>query len=302
MLLNNVIFSHSRRVAHQWLPALIGALGTLAGGAVSAIGQSRQNKKNVQSAKDLAQYQWQNFDSPMAQKAAYQSAGINPFAQGQLGQAPQMQVPDQAAPGAQFGAAVTSFIQPLAQLLAVSSQIKQLEAQTDMVNAQKEGVFIDNDLKRFDLGEFKPAELKKLEADISATQAGEKLTRQEIKNAAYELIKMQAEKKGIDLDNLMKEMDNEWKKRQMDKRMPELQVENLELQNSRLHQDYQINENNQYMLNIKQTMLDKIAGKADRAFEDLEHANLGNIFSGETMRSIISAMRYLMLFKIFNSF
>lgn len=304
MLQYSTVFTHQRRGLSCIIPALIGAIGTLGAGAISAISQNKQNKSNIQASKDLAQYQWQNFDSPQAQMAAYHAAGVNPFASDQLGSSPQMQVPDQAAPGVIFGEHLSSFIQPFAQLLAVNSQIRNTEAQTQQTQTATEGLQIDNDLKRFDLGEFKPAELKLLQRQISQTEAGTHLTRAQTKSIAYQILKTQSETKGIDLKNRFQEMENEWKKIQGDMRMPQSQVEWQEFQNKRIQQQMSIDSPESEIAKVRTKLLKSL----ENCFETINstHFKPNSNFMGipltEDTLPFMRAIVNMLLYKVVTQF
>ena len=298
---NHPVFTHCRdRVC--WLPALIGGLASLTAAGISAASQSRQNKKNIERSKELSDYQWNKYDSPSAQLAAHHAAGINPFASGSLIDSPQSQIPDQLPPGTVLGQHLTSFIQPFAQLLAVNSQIKNIEAQTEQTEMATQGIELDNSLKKFDLGEFKPASLRLLEKQIEATEAGSQLSRAQVKVAAATILKTQAEKQGIDLKNRFQEMENEWKKIQGDKRMPENLVEWQELQNKRLRQ--------QMAIDLPDETFSRFRTKAIKSMENLfdkigepgifEHFFGQNL--GEGGQAIVRAFTYMLLFKIMQGF
>lgn len=299
------VFKHQTPRFHCIVPALIGALGTIGAGAIAATSQARQNKQNLATAKDLASYQWNNFGSPQAQKNAYQAAGINPFAQGQISaDSPQMSVPDQQAPGVVFGSALQSFIAPFAQLLAVNSQIKNLQAQTEQTQTATEGIQIDNDLKRFDLGEIKPQQLRLLMSQISSTDAGRELTRAQTKQIAYNILKTQAETQGIDLRNRFQEMENEWKKIQGDKKMPENLAEWQRLQNERITQQMQIDAPGAEIAQVRTKLLKSL----EKCFDQINSTNFkpNSNFMGipltEDTLPFIRAIVNMLLYKVVVSF
>ena len=84
--------------------AIIAGAATAAAAGTSAIAQGKLNRKNrkwqekmynkqvadrradaeaqAQRQKDLAEWAYEKFDSPAAQRAAYRAAGINPFVEG----------------------------------------------------------------------------------------------------------------------------------------------------------------------------------------------------------------------------
>lgn len=306
MLQYNMVFTHQRRGFTCVFPvaALIGAFGSLGAGAISAISQNKQNKSNIQASKDLAKYQWQNFVSPQAQMAAYHAAGVNPFASGELGSSPQMQVPDQAAPGVLFGEHLSSFIQPFAQLLAVNSQIRNIEAQTHQTEIATEGLQIDNDLKRFDLGEFKPAELKLLQRQISQTEVGTHLTRAQTKLIAYQILKTKSEKSGIDLKNRFQEMENEWKKIQGDAKMPQSQVEWQQLQNKRLQQQINIDTPETEIAKVRTKLLKSLEHCFDKinSTDFKPNDNFMGIPLTEDSLPFIRAIVNMLLYKVVTQF
>lgn len=306
---NNPIFTHQRRGFNQIIPALIGAIGSVAAGALAAHSQKKQNQQNVQTAKDLADYQWQNFSSPSAQLAAYHSAGINPFASGQLGQAPQMQIPDQQSPGVVFGDALQTMVGNLSQLLQVEATIKNLNQQTDKAAAETQGqellnsgIILDNRLKEFDLGQIKPATLKQIEAQIANTEAGSDLTRKQIKLAAEQILKTQYEAQGVDLKNRFQQMENEWKRIQGERGMPQNLAEWQEMQNQRLRQ--QIN------IDIPEEEYAKFRKQAFKNMETFfEEMNKPGTFDhfmgfnlGEGGKAMLRAVISMMLFKIMREF
>lgn len=299
------IFTHQSRQFHCIIPALIGALGTIGAGAIGAASQYRQNKQNLASARDMARYQWENFGSPQAQKSAYEAAGINPFAQGQISaQSPQMQVPDQQAPGLVFGQALQSFIVPFANLLAVNSQIKNLQAQTAQIETSTQGILLDNDLKRFDLGELKVKQLKLLEKQIEQTQASTNLSRAQIKSISYGILKTQSETQGINLQNRFQEMENEWKRIQGEKGMPSTLAEWQELQNRRLQQQINIDLPEEDLRKTKEAMF--------KNFHDLfnflnDDKTLGQSFAGIPLvepgqKAIFRGILSLLLYKLMTGF
>lgn len=292
--------------------ALIGALGTITAGGISAISQKQQNAQNLSNAKDLADYQWRKFGSPSAQMAAYNAAGINPFAQGSVSaESPQMQVPDQQAPGLVFGSALQSFIAPLANLLTVQSQIKQMEALTEKtekettgVDLQNIGIELDNKLKDFDLGEIKPATLREIEQQISSSSAGEQLTRSQIKLAAETILKVQSETQGIDLKNRFQEMENDWKRRQGERNMPENLAEWQELQNRRMRQQINIDMPEEQLKNVKENMFKNFEKMFDIINSDKA---LGDNFMGIPLvepeqRALFRGIMSMLLYKIMVSF
>ena len=310
--LNHPVFTHQKRCFHSWLPALIGGLAAVTSGAIASISQHRQNKQNVQASKDLMQYQCNKYGSPQAQKAAYNAAGINPFAQGQISaQTPQAQVPDQAAPGLVFGQALQDFIAPFSQLLAVQSQIKQIEAvtnktyeETEGVSLTNAGIALDNKLKEYDLGFIKPATLKQIEAQIAQTEAGTKLTRKQIKLAAEQILKTQFEAQGLDLKNRYQQMENEWKRIQGERGMPENLADWQALQNRRLQQMINLDMPEESLHKVKEMMFKNF----EKLFDILNSDKaLGDNFMGIPLvepgqRALFRGFMSMLLYKIMVSF
>lgn len=181
--------------------ALITSLGSIGASALSAISQRNQNKQNVATAKDLMDYQYNNFQSPLAQMAAYKSAGINPFAQGSIqSESPSAQIPDQQAPGSLFSSTLSSLIEPLSSLATMNANFVKLQSEIDSQN-------LSNKLAELDLGEFKPRELEELNKRIESLDVGNKLTEKNISKVAEEILKYKAEIRGLTLDNVKKRYD-----------------------------------------------------------------------------------------------
>lgn len=258
------------------------------------------------------QYQWNNYGSPQAQKAAYNAAGINPFAQGQISaDTPQAQIPDQAAPGLVFGQALQSFIAPLSQLLAVQSQIKQIEAVTNKTDEETKGVSLanagielDNRLKEFDLGYIKPETLKQIQAQIAQTESGTYLTRRQIKLVAEQILKTQYESQGVDLKNRYQQMENEWKRIQGEKGMPSNLAEWQELQNRRLQQQINIDMPEESLRKVKENMFKNFEKMFDIINSDKA---LGDNFMGIPLvepgqRALFRGLISMILYKIMISF
>lgn len=307
---NHPVFTHQKRCYYSWLPALIGGLAAVTSGAIGAISQNRQNKQNLQASKDLMQYQWNNYGSPQAQKAAYNAAGINPFAQGQISaDTPQAQIPDQQAPGLVLGQALQSFITPLSQLLMVQSQIKQIDAVTNKTDEETKGVTLsnagidlDNRLKQFDLGYIKPETLKQIQAQIAQTEAGTHLTRRQIKLVAEQILKTQYESQGVDLKNRFQQMENEWKRIQGERGMPENLAEWQALQNNRLRQQIAIDIPVEEMSKFRKQALDNMS----KLFDDMNKPGSFEHFMGyplgEGGKTILRAIVSMLLFKIMREF
>lgn len=226
--LHSSVFAHQIGPFHPWLPALIGAIGSIAAGGLSAAAQSRQNRQNIESGRDMMDYQWSRYGSPAAQLAAYKAAGINPFAQGNIqASQPQSQIPDQQSPASAGFGMLGSLIAPLQQL-ATSAMNYRLQ------QANVEGVELDNSLKKFDLGEIKPETLKQIRAQIASTEAGTKLTNQQLKLVAKQILKAQLESQGLSFDNYQKMLDIEWKKVQLENDMPRSEAEFLKMQSQKI--------------------------------------------------------------------
>ena len=175
------IFHHNKYI---W-PAIIGAAGALLGGAVSSIGTAHASDKSLQATREtnkanreLAQYQnewnlaqWnrQNaYNTPAAQRARYEEAGINPyFALGniQSGTAESLLSADMAkqqsgteafalkAQGAQqLGASIANASSQFFNTQYQREQIKALQIQNTenllSMNKRVQGLHFDNEAKR----------------------------------------------------------------------------------------------------------------------------------------------------------
>lgn len=300
------------RSRQTWLPALIGGLAALTSAGITAISQHRQNKQNATLAKEQMDYQWQHYQSPQAQKSAYNAAGINPFVQGSIQSiSPQSQIPDQLAPGVIFGQQLSSFISPLVQLLMVNSQLKNIGAQTEKTqseiagqNTLNQGYELDNRLKEFDLGHIKPETLKEIKSRIESTQAGTGLTRKQIKLAAENILKTQYEAQGVDLKNRYQQMENEWKRIQGEKGMPSNLADWQELQNRRLQQQINIDLPEEDLRKVKEAMFKNFHKLFDYLNDD---KTLGQSFAGIPLvepgqKAIFRGILSLLLYKLMVGF
>lgn len=255
---NNPIFTHQRSGQHCWLPALIGALGSVAAGGLSMLGQKKQNAANIQASKDMMDYQWKNYGSPAAQLAAYKAIGVNPFAsQGLNPQQPQSQIPDQISPVSAGLGFLGQLVEPLQQM--ANSVIARRQMQMDLINS-----IYDKDIKAFDLGEIKPttlahlkkslelsdAELKNLQSDLASKSLGRHLTKKQLELIANQILKVQAEKEGIELENWKRSVDANWRQIQFEAGMPmqeyynlQHQGKNIQANTNKTNQNYRIDKN-----------------------------------------------------------
>lgn len=274
----NFIYHHSSGRRTNWLPALIGAVGSIAAGGLSAAAQSRQNKQNVNIAKDVMDYQWNNYGSPQAQMAAYKAIGVNPFAsQGLNPSQPQSQIPDQISPmSAGFGF--------LGQLVAPMQELAQSAMAYRLLQSQAKGQEITNSLNEFDLGEIKPNEveqmkknislldyelthikpyeLKNLQSDLATKSFGRHLTRKQLELIAEQILKTKAETAGVSLDNIRRQIDNQWRQIQYDAGMPMAEYYATKhgaalayRQAQRTYQDYNINRSNEAKSEWQQSVI-----------------------------------------------
>lgn len=114
--------------------------------------QKQDNRENAEVAyqrqKDYAQWAWQNFESPAAQRSSMMAAGINPFAQGssiqpmgtpQAGVAPadSASVPSQGPYQNNPGSALVAGASSLREISMQAIQAENIQAQTELTNATK---------------------------------------------------------------------------------------------------------------------------------------------------------------------
>lgn len=170
--------------------AIIAAAGSLAGGAINAIQQNRQNRRSQQFALDMYNRQkadnlefWRmqnDYNSPQQQMKRFQEAGLNPnliYGQGNAGNAGSVQTPDAKMPdfrSSNFGDSVanaaTSGVNTFYDLQFRKAQLDNARAQNAILQeeaalkrAETNRILIDTEGRRFDL-DFK-SEFRGVSAD-----------------------------------------------------------------------------------------------------------------------------------------
>lgn len=149
---------------------IIAGAGSLLGSGISAASGSNMNRKNrkwqekmykwqLQDQRDNAKMQWQenrdyaqwsydNFESPVAQRAAYKAAGVNPFVEGSVLQSMGATQGNASAPdsgsvpsGGPYqnnpGSAIQGGFQGLQGSAMQIVQAQNIQAQTEYTNAQR---------------------------------------------------------------------------------------------------------------------------------------------------------------------
>lgn len=205
-------------------PSLISAAGSLAGGAIGAFAQSSANKTQMKMFHEQMQFnrdmiREQNaYNTPAAQRARYEEAGINPYlALGNISSGSQqstMQAPNapQIAPVTQFGeslqAASQNTIRNLIDLSQAQADIQLKETnnrilkieemykekeflakiglmkdQSGKLRSETKGLDLDN-FFRFDLNS---ANLSQLKALTNKTEAETELLRVQKELASFDL-------------------------------------------------------------------------------------------------------------------
>lgn len=134
-------------VKRYWLPALIGAIGAVAGSALGWGSQSSANSSN----KNLAQYKYDkdlemwnrqnNYNTPSAQMQRYAQAGINPniiASQGNAGNAtgmPEYSAPDMKAYNGWNDLGASAVSQAIIQKYQLDNQKRSTDSQISTNNA-----------------------------------------------------------------------------------------------------------------------------------------------------------------------
>lgn len=134
-------------VKRYWLPALIGAIGAVAGSALGWGSQSSANSSN----KNLAQYKYDkdlemwnrqnNYNTPSAQMQRYAQAGINPniiASQGNAGNAtgmPEYSAPDIKAYNGWNDLGASAVSQAIIQKYQLDNQTRSTDSQISTNNA-----------------------------------------------------------------------------------------------------------------------------------------------------------------------
>ena len=161
-------------------PSLISAAGSLAGGAIGAFAQSSANKTQMKMFHEQMQFnrdmiREQNaYNTPAAQRARYEEAGINPYlALGNISSGSQqstMQAPNapQIAPITQFGESLQAASQNSIRNLI---DLSQAQADIQIKEEQRKGLAIDNlhkdDVYLADIG-LKKSQKGKLDSEKTA--------------------------------------------------------------------------------------------------------------------------------------
>jgi hypothetical protein len=155
-----------------FIPAIIGGVASLAGGAINAIGQGRQNRKSrewsqqmydLQKQDNIAYWNMQNdYNNPQSQMQRFQSAGLNPlliYGRGDAGNAGPVGTPDvQQAQfrNPEFGNAVqgagASFIENFQNWEVKQAQVDNVRADTTTKLSQALLNSTSRERGEFDLG------------------------------------------------------------------------------------------------------------------------------------------------------
>lgn len=203
----------------DWITPTIAGASALGSAAIGGASTVVANKKQLKYTKQLMDYQWKNFGSPLAQKQAYDTAGINPNAsQGIQASQPQVNEPSLQNPVMNALSVFTQFIPQITNMLSQSYN-------NDLITQQTEGTTLENMLKEYDLGEMKPLQKKQLEKIIENLDKTGQLTDKQIAKVSQEIIKIMAETKGTNYDNLKKKLDYDWQKFKYDEGAPSLEMD-----------------------------------------------------------------------------
>lgn len=157
--------------------AIVGGASQLVGGALSSIFGSRQQRKQQQwqehmfNAQNMAQdhfmekqqqmnrddaeWSWQNFESPLAQRRAMEDAGINPFFQGGSaiqsgagsGTAGTQQGSAPTPPSSGYPTAGNNIQAAFAGLSNIAADVALKKAQANKIAAETRGLELDNIMK-----------------------------------------------------------------------------------------------------------------------------------------------------------
>lgn len=158
--------------------AIIAAAGSLAGGAINAIQQNKQNKRSQQFALDMYNRQkadnlefWRmqnDYNSPQQQMKRFQEAGLNPnliYGQGNSGNAGSVQTPDAKMPdfrssnlGDSVASAATNGVNTFYDLQFRKAQLDNARAQNTILQeeaalkrAETNRILVDTEGRKFDL-------------------------------------------------------------------------------------------------------------------------------------------------------
>lgn len=161
-------------------PSLISAAGSLAGGAIGAFAQNSANETQMNMFHEQMRFnrdmiREQNaYNTPAAQRARYEEAGINPYlALGNISSGSQqstMQAPNapQIAPITQFGESLQAASQNTVRNLI---DLSQAQADLQIKEEQRKGLAIDNlhkdDVYLADIG-LKKSQKGKLDSEKTA--------------------------------------------------------------------------------------------------------------------------------------
>ena len=208
----------------DWLTPTIAGASALGSAAIGGASTAVNNKRQLKYTKKLMDYQWQNYGSPSAQMAAAHAAGINPNASEV--QAQQPQVNEMSTLQNPVMNALSIFSQLIPQ---VSNMISQ-SYNNDLVTQQTEGTTLENLLKKYDLGELKPLQKKQLERIIDNLEKSGQLTDKQISKVSAEIVKLMSESKGIDIDNLRKQLEYDWQRFKYDEGAPSIELDILKNQ------------------------------------------------------------------------
>lgn len=217
-------------------PSLISAVGSLAGGAIGAFAQNSANETQMKMFHEQMQFnrdmiREQNaYNTPAAQRARYEAAGINPYlALGNISSGSQqstMQAPNapQIAPITQFGESLQAASQNSIRNLI---DLSQAQADIQIKEEQRKGLAIDNlhkdDVYLADIG-LKKSQKGKLDSEKTAQDINN-LTLPDINNmnlaqlqalvgktqAETDLLKIQKDLASFDLGFKQKHAEEQFK-------------------------------------------------------------------------------------------
>lgn len=217
-------------------PSLISAVGSLAGGAIGAFAQNSANETQMNMFHEQMRFnrdmiREQNaYNTPAAQRARYEEAGINPYlALGNISSGSQqstMQAPNapQIAPITQFGESLQAASQNSIRNLI---DLSQAQADIQIKEEQRKGLAIDNlhkdDVYLADIG-LKKSQKGKLDSEKTAQDINN-LTLPDINNmnlaqlqalvgktqAETDLLKIQKDLASFDLGFKQKHAEEQFK-------------------------------------------------------------------------------------------
>lgn len=198
--------------------SLVGSLGSLFGANVSQKYNERNMALQNKYAKEMANYMWQNFQSPKAQVAAMGAAGLNPVGMLEHGgsgafASPSVSMPSSApinVSGIMDISSLANMLNSVANIRKTGAEVPNIEAATANQVADTEAKKLQNSLtEKFGqqkwISEISLAFQNALLANASTDKTKQETAYQELHNLWQKVIN---EQEGIKKDILVKERDN----------------------------------------------------------------------------------------------